>query len=72
MESEIKIVLTSFIISIIVALFVLPALKRFKVRSNRKRIWAKVTSDKTRNSYYGWNHNCNNTYNCILYNVHKQ
>ena len=31
MESEIKIVLTSFIISIIVALFVLPALKRFKV-----------------------------------------
>ena len=34
MESEIKIVITSFIISIIVALFVLPALKRFKVRTN--------------------------------------
>ena len=39
MEPEIKIVATSFIISIIVALFVLPALKRFKVRTNRKRIW---------------------------------
>ena len=39
MEPEIKIALTSFIISIIVALFVLPALKRFKVRTNRKRIW---------------------------------
>ena len=69
MESEIKIVLTSFIISIIVALFVLPALKRFKVRSNRKRIWAKVTSDKTRNSYYGWNHNCYNSNYWSMHNV---
>ena len=69
MESEIKIVLTSFIISIIVALFVLPALKRFKVRTNRKRIWTKITFDKTRNSYYGRNNNSNNFNNCILHNV---
>lgn len=69
MESEIKIVLTSFIISIIVALFVLPALKKFKVRPNRKRIWAKITFDKTRNSYYGRNNNCNYFNYWILYNV---
>jgi len=69
MESEIKIVLTSFIISIIVALFVLPALKKLKVRTNRKRIWAKITSDKARNSYYGGNNNSYNINNCILYNV---
>ena len=34
MESEIKIVLTSFIVSIIVALLILPALKKFKIRTN--------------------------------------
>lgn len=69
MEPEIKIVLTSFIISIIVALFVLPALKRFKVRSNRKRIWAKVTPDKARNSYYGRNNHCDNFDYRILHHV---
>lgn len=43
METEIKIVILSFIISIIVALFILPILKKLKVRSNRKRVWTKIT-----------------------------
>ena len=34
MEADIKIVLISFAISIIISLFVLPILKKLKVRSN--------------------------------------
>lgn len=60
MDSQIKILLTSFIISVITALIVLPILKKLKVRSNRKRIWTKNTFDKARNSYNGRNNNCYN------------
>lgn len=34
MDSQIKILLTSFIVSVIVALIILPILKKLKVRSN--------------------------------------
>lgn len=63
MDSQIKILLTSFIISVIVALIILPILKKLKVRTNRKRIWTKNTFDKTRNSYNGRNNNSNNLNN---------
>lgn len=69
MESQIKIVITSFIISIIVALIVLPILKKLKVRTDSKGIWTKITFNKTRYSYYGRNYNWYNFDNWILHVV---
>lgn len=61
MSLQVKIVLISFMVSVLTALIVLPILKRLKVRSNRKRVWTTYPPSKTRNSYNGRNSNWDNT-----------
>lgn len=61
MSLQIKIVLISFMVSVLTALIILPILKRLKVRPNRKRMWTTYTPSKTRNSYNGRNSNWDNT-----------
>lgn len=59
MSLQVKIVLISFMISVLTALIVLPILKRLKVRTDRKRVWTTYPPSKTRDSYNGRNSNCN-------------
>lgn len=39
MNLQIKIVLISFMVSVMTSLFALPILKKLKVRANRERMW---------------------------------
>lgn len=56
MEFQTKIILLSLVFSCIIALIVIPILKKIKSRTIRKKRGTTITFKKTRNTYNGWNY----------------